>query len=190
MNHAPLSNIVGQAKQRLEDVIIHELFHILCRTDPELRRGLYAIVGFLPCKNISLPQQLAPRKITNPDALKYDFYVEVGFEGEDARVIPILFSSSARYDVERGGRFFNYLVFKLVVIEERGGQWVPRTVDGEPVLLDAAQVSDYMKKIGRNTRYIIHPEEVLADNFRLMVNQATNLATPRIPARMKELLSK
>ncbi|KKK47543.1 hypothetical protein LCGC14_3154140, partial [marine sediment metagenome] len=38
--------------------------------------------------------------------------------------------------------------------------------------------------------YIIHPEEVLADNFRLMVNQTKNAPTPRIPARMKELLSK
>jgi len=38
--------------------------------------------------------------------------------------------------------------------------------------------------------YIIHPEEVLADNFRLMVNQVTNVPTPRIPARMKEVLSR
>ena len=174
----------------LEDTIIHELFHVLSRTNPQLRRDLYAIVGFLPCGEVPLPQELVHHKITNPDALRNDYYVEVGFEGQRVQVIPILFSSSEKYDVQRGGRFFSYLVFRLMAVKERDGKWVPKLVQGKPLLLEASIVPEYMQKVGRNTQYIIHPEEVLADNFRLMVNQTKNAPTPRIPARMKELLSK
>ena len=39
----------------------------------------------------------------------------------------------------------------------------PVLATGEPVLLDPANVPDFHEQIGRNTKYIIHPEEVLAD---------------------------
>ncbi len=182
-------HMVRRGGKLLEDVLIHELFHVLCRTNPELRREFYAIVGFSPCTEVPLPQELLPPKITNPDGFRNDYYVEFGFEGQRVRVIPVLFSSSERYDVQRGGRFFNYLVFRLMAVEERDGKWVPKLVEGKPLLLDASRVPEYMEKVGRNTRYIIHPEEVLADNFRIMVNQTANVPTPIIPARMKELLS-
>ena len=147
-------------------------------------------MGFKPCKEVPFPKELLPRKITNPDAFRRNFCAELDFEGRKIHVVPILFSSSEKYDARRRRPFFAYLVFKLLVVEEHDKQWIPRLVDGKPVLLDASQVPDYMKKVGRNTHYIIHPEEVLADNFRLMVNQTKNIPTPRIPTGMKDVLSK
>ena len=35
----------------------------------------------------------------------------------------------------------------------------------QPVLLDPEDLPDYHRRIGRNTNYIIHPDEILADNF-------------------------
>jgi hypothetical protein len=38
--------------------------------------------------------------------------------------------------------------------------------------------------VGRNTGYILHPDEILAENFLHMINRTTNLATPRIVEEM------
>jgi hypothetical protein len=174
----------------LEDIFIHELFHILSRNNPELRSQLYAILGFVPCTEVSLPPEIAGRKITNPDAFGNDYYVEVSLKGRRTAVIPVLLSSSAKYDVRRGGSFFRYMVLKLLAVEQKDGQWIPQLVDGKPVLADVSEAPEYLEKVGRNTGYVIHPEEVLADNFRLLVKGVAPVPTPAIPAKMKELLSR
>jgi hypothetical protein len=30
-------------------------------------------------------------------------------------------------------------------------------------------VEDFLEQVGRNTRYVIHPEEILAENFALLI---------------------
>lgn len=40
-----------------------------------------------------------------------------------------------------------------------------------------------------NTAYIIHPEETLADNFVLLVNQETNIQSPKIISWMQSILA-
>ena len=183
-------NVVEGGQEIIQDYITHELFHILTSQNPELRRELYAIVGFVPCKEVRLSDELLSRKITNPDAFKNDFRIEISLEGRSVSAIPILLSSSEKYDVKRGGTFFEYIEFKLLVIEEQKGEWVPKREGGKAKLLNPLRTPGYMEKIGGNTEYVIHPEEVLADNFRLMLDQATGLPTPLIPEKMKELLSK
>jgi hypothetical protein len=51
-------------------------------------------------------------------------------------------------------------------------------------------VPDFQEKIGRNTTYIIHPEEILADNFVHLVRQREKLATPRIVEELQKVLEK
>jgi hypothetical protein len=46
-----------------------------------------------------------------------------------------------------------------------------------------------MEQIGRNTEYVIHPEEVLADNFALLVLKKANVPSPEILQKMREVLS-
>ena len=36
---------------------------------------------------------------------------------------------------------------------------------------DEASATDWSRRLGRNTRYTIHPEEVLADNYALLVRR-------------------
>ena len=45
-----------------------------------------------------------------------------------------------------------------------------------------------MQQTGDNTKYIIHPEEIMADNFSYLVMGKTNLKTPRIVEHLKVLL--
>jgi hypothetical protein len=44
--------------------------------------------------------------------------------------------------------------------------------------------------VGRNTQYIIHPEEILADNFALLVLGETSIPSPVILEKMKDALGK
>ncbi len=165
----------------LEKLLLHELFHIHSSHQPaEARDRLYSILGFRACGDIGVPRWLDRRRITNPDAPRIRHRLVVTVDGESTSVVPFLYSSKAKYDKSLGGRFFRYLVFRLMVVEQKGGRWVSKLVDGKPILLAPEKVPDFGKQIGENTRYTIHPEEVLADNFVLLVSGAEKVRTPRI----------
>lgn len=177
-----------QSAERLERLVTHELFHVLSNQNPALRQQLYAIVGFHPCGEIALPESLAKRRITNPDAPTLDYYIDVKHGDEQLSLVPILYANAETYDMARGGGLFSYLTFRLLQIEKQGDAWQPKLVLGEPVLFEAEKLPNFGEQIGANTRYIIHPEEVLADNFVLLVNQEKKLATPRIVNEMDQVL--
>jgi hypothetical protein len=65
---------------------------------------------------------------------------------------------------------------------------VPVLENGQPVLFDPAEIAGFHEQIGRNTRYIIHPEEVLADNFVFLVEGRIDLPTPRVVEEMGKIL--
>jgi hypothetical protein len=102
--------------------------------------------------------------------------------------IPILYADQERYDPKRGGEFFAYLVFKLMVITNANGNWQPLLAQGQPQLLEPQKVEGFFDQIGRNTGYIIHPDEILAENFVLMLNGETNVPSPKIIEGMRSVL--
>jgi hypothetical protein len=176
----------------IRKTICHELFHVLSRANPDLRHKLYAAIGFQKCREVAFPSGLASRKITNPDAPKNDHCIRLKVDGMDQWVVPILFSRTEKYDTERGGEFFHYLEFRLLLVErKKGSSSVKPMYDGEnPKLAGLHQVSGFFEQVGRNTGYIIHPEEILADNFALLVIRQGNLPSPEIIEKMKEILKK
>lgn len=49
------------------------------------------------------------------------------------------------------------------------------------------EASDFYDRMGRNTQYIIDPEEVLADNFSLLLTGMTEgLPSPEVIQKMEE----
>jgi hypothetical protein len=171
----------------LEGLIIHELFHVLSRHNPDLRKRLYRVVGFTPINDIAYPGELRPRKITNPDGVQSGWAINITSQNQGLSAVPILFASASRYDPEKGGEFFDYLIFKLLVVTNHGGSWQPKLMEGKPYLLEPTEAQGFYEQVGRNTDYIIHPDEILAMNFVHMINGETNLATPRIVAEMKKV---
>src|SRR6185295_4919379 len=67
--------------RELEKLLAHEIFHVVSRNKPELKRALYAAIGFEPCGEIVLPPALAARKMTNPDAPVNEHCIEVQVDG-------------------------------------------------------------------------------------------------------------
>jgi len=164
----------------LEKVIAHETFHILSRQNPALREALYNAIGFQKCAEVELPSELRSRKITNPDAPRNDHSIRLRLDGEEVVAVPVLYSKSEKYDVVRGGEFFEYLRFEFLV--RRKGD------AGFTKLVPPAGVSGFFEQVGRNTNYVIHPEEILAENFASLVFGEAKVASPEILQRMRSLL--
>jgi hypothetical protein len=183
------AGILNARPSRLERLVAHELLHVLTRHDAALRDRLYQTIGFRKCNEIEIPEVLRSRKITNPDAPRNDHYVEVTSQGDTVHVVPILLASTERYDVNRGGRLFDYLTFRLLRITKGdGGCWEPMYQGDNPVLLQIGDVSGFYEQVGRNTAYIIHPEEIIAENFALLATRANNVQSPRILEKVTEAL--
>ena len=56
------------------------------------------------------------------------------------------------------------------------------------MLVEPTDVPGYAEQIGANTKYIIHPEEILADNFVFLIDGRIDLPTPRIIEQMGNVL--
>lgn len=182
------ARIASRKEKGLVRLLLHELFHILSRNQPELRDKLYRVIGFFPCGDVRLPPELEKRRLTNPDAIGSRYRMEVQVDDDLFSVVPVLYSSSEKYDEEKGGEFFRYMVFRLMAVKKVAESWVPVLEAGKPKLFDPSDVDDFQRKIGQNTKYIIHPEEVLADNFVLLAMGRKDVRTPRILEEMARLL--
>ena len=180
--------VINMSSERLEKLLIHELFHVLSGHNPELRRELYAVVGFKTCPEIEIPPALRSRKLTNPDAPEMNSYVQLMYQGQMVKMVPILYGNHDRYDAQNGLGLFQIMNFKLMIVESKDGIWRALERDGEPVLVDVKEVPSFYDRVGRNTDYILHPEETLAENFVLLMMQDQEVATPRILDEMRQLL--
>lgn len=175
---------------QLDRLLAHELFHILSRHDGAVRAKLYRIIGFEVCEPIELPPSLAPQRITNPDAPRIDCTISlVGANGKTYVGAPVLYSSTKQYDAKKGGTLFQSLLFRLLVVEQRGGRWEPVIVKGQPVVINPREEQAFLDKIGKNTNYIIHPDEIMADNFVRLVMADQGVQSPEIIEQVRTVLT-
>jgi hypothetical protein len=187
----------AQSLTYLEDVIIHECFHIFSKNNPAPRERLYALVHYkptgapvelpsVPWPDASSPGKMPDFKITNPDTPSLDTYIEMEVQenphdGASVLVrrplLPILMASGPYV----GGIFFDYLQWYFMAIEQGpNGAWRPLMgKDGRPVLYrmspaNQALWQQYLQLIGRNlTGELFHPDEILAQNFVFVATQPT-----------------
>ena len=89
-------------------------------------------------------------------------------EGASFQAIPIITSNSFDYDPARPA-FFSYIEFNLFPIKrlEAGGYEVISQSNGNSPL-QLPEQSEFFRQIRDNTQYIIHPDEILADNFTFL----------------------
>lgn len=175
----------------VQRIISHELFHILSRTNPELKERLYRGIGFEKCPEVQLPAPLRSRRITNPDAPDSEHCIRVRVDGEPTWTIPILFANRERYEAGSGKALFDYLQFKFLLVDRTSDplEVRPRYEGTTPALVGIDGISGFFEQVGRNTKYIIHPEEILADNFVLLILREETIASPDILSRMRRALS-
>ena len=186
----------------LESLLCHELFHVLSRHDKNLRERLYKAIGFQPCGELQWPEELNQRRLTNPDGPTNDHCIKISVDGMQRWAIPILYSRSATYDPAKGGEFFDYLVFQFIVINAPANSddlgytslqtkaTTPSLVDGKVMLVNPKEAVGFLDQVGRNTNYIIHPDEILADNFVIIATAKSEVPSPDVLARIQGVFDK
>ncbi|MFN0215501.1 MAG: hypothetical protein ACKVT2_14690 [Saprospiraceae bacterium] len=153
----------------------HELFHVWSRLNPAKSDQTYQLIGFegIGYENLRLPSELAARALYNPDGV--DFAQKIALaqaDGSTIFAIPIIYSNHLGW-TDTQNTFFAYLEFNLFQVEKQpDGTWaVLIKEDGFSSLLNLQGQSDFFRQIKDNTGYIIHPDEVLADNFAFIMQE-------------------
>ena len=184
----PRTRIPRNAK-RLQRLLTHELFHVISRSSPTFRNQAYSVIDFVPCGAIHLPGELKDLRITNPDCPVINARIQGKWKGQTLDLAPVLFASRA-YDESKGGSLFDHLTFRLMAIEQRDSAWQPKLGARGAILIEHTEVADFQKKVGRNTSYVIHPEETMADNFVHLIHGTPNLPDAWIIEAMRRKFSK
>ncbi len=137
--------------------MVHEIWHVISRLNPDLRNKTYPLIGFeRHGKKLTMPVNLEKRLIINPDASFNDFAIDLN----GTLAIPLLTSKFSKYTKDNPN-FFDYIDFNLYQINK------DNSVGTKGILDERTDV--FFQKIKDNTSYIIHPEEIIAENFQLLV---------------------
>jgi hypothetical protein len=157
-------------------LLAHELFHVSSRTSPPLRDKRYALLAFKPmARAIASPREIEGTRLTNPDAFGRGHYLRVaGNDGAEHAVVPLLTCDIALEKAIATEAWFKslHVVLVHVVLVEVDPEKATAMVDtaGRTRMLDTS-ATDWAQRLGQNTAYILHPEEVLAENFALIVRR-------------------
>ncbi|MEL6896702.1 MAG: DUF4157 domain-containing protein, partial [Planctomycetota bacterium] len=145
-------------------LLAHELFHVISRSNPNLKDKMYGIIGFRHVGLIQMEPTLKDKRLTNPDAPTNEHIIDLKIsEDKTVAVTPVLFANRPISKNARPGSVMPYVGFELMKVEKNAdGKFV--AIRTQPPVTTPSN-PDFFRQIGRNTMYIIDPEEILADNF-------------------------
>lgn len=185
-NHIIFSEkMLTASDEALQNLMAHELFHVLTRNDIDFKRRIYSVIGFTVMdREIEFPEDFRKKMISNPDISKNDSYATFTPDGEEVNFTMVLYTDRDYM----GGNLFSYLRFGFVPLDEELKPVLKmRQVD----VLGMDKIGyHFFQKVGRNTSYIIHPEEILADNFAFALLGKQDLPNQEIVEHIRNILKK
>ena len=164
----PKNSLKGRTTKGQINVMLHEVWHVLSRYYEPLRTSSYNLIGFEKYENeINLKSPLSEQLLINPDGVRSDYIIRLG---KELIAVPIVKSSRKSFDPSNPD-FFNYIQFDLYMIDDKGNV-ITNEYGGSTIPPENNMV--FFQKIKDNTQYIIHPDEIIADNFMLAINAYYN----------------
>jgi hypothetical protein len=154
------------ASGMLTAILAHELFHVLSRDDARLKERLYAAIGFKACASIEIPQPISGLRVSNPDAPRHRHAIAVRYRGQPVEVMPFPSFASDGIDPRQG---FKTQVRVAWLFVDREGDACKARAPAAGEAPEPPDMDGLFEQVGRNTRYLWHPEEILADNFTLLL---------------------
>jgi len=153
--------------------MLHELFHIYSRFNPKKQDKLYELIGF---KRIDHPEYLAfddalkNKMLTNPDGVNIGFAIKLAQKnGPPTLAIPVLFSKKTQFESSNTD-FFSYVDFGLFEVKPPLSRMMKVISDKNGnSTISQELMADFFRQIKDNTNYIIHPDEIMADNFMFAI---------------------
>jgi len=173
-------DILSKPNEELKHIIIHELFHVLTRNNPVFKKEMYQIIGFKLMDTLEYPDNLKAYRITNPDAPQTDSYIKLSVGGAPVECMMVLYSS----EDYKGGTFFKYLNVGFLKLKGDSKKSIEYN-KSKPIVYTFKQVTGFYEQVGKNTKYIIHPEEILADNFACTILNKSELPNQDIVNKIK-----
>jgi hypothetical protein len=149
--------------------LAHELFHVASRFEPSLRDRSYPLAGFAHFAPLAFPHDLEERRITNPDAPHLDCSIRVETPAGERDVVPILQAEDDLPTTLQGSIFPSLSEPHLLEVDLEAAALVTDEAGGAIVL--RASETNYASVAAVNTEYVIHADEVLAENFALLVDR-------------------
>lgn len=150
----PITDLKTADKADLLAIYRHELFHLISRQQPQARASWYAMANY---EAVSADLHWAsPRyhnRLANPDAPKFNYALQ--YEGK--RYLPLLYHPDTLSEAEPKEIFAANLRFAFLALS------------GDTVTTQ--QLPEWHAKAASeaNSAYFIHPEEVLAEHFSLLL---------------------
>lgn len=169
----------------LDGLFFHELFHVLSRNNASRHDEMYALIGFVPC-DVTLPAAVRETTVTNPDAPLLRWAAPMDANGR--YVVPVLFANPPRWDPAQTqfGRYFN---LRFLQASNASGRCAVTIENGQPIDIPGDQAVAAMHAVaGANTNYVLHAEELLADNFSQLMMGRTDIPNPETHARLAAFL--
>ena len=157
-------------------LLAHELFHVLSRSDTLLRDDLYALLGFRVVDGFDYPAELEERRLSNPDAFEYLHTVTVQSGSDSVDVIPVIQSLLPLNEAIQLPNFFDALDIVLLSVDRNTGE-VLRDGNGDLIKYNFGN-TNWVPLMLRNSSFIIHPEEILADNFATLMEWRSDGVLP------------
>ena len=142
-------------------ILLHEWWHILSEYYPELKEALYGVFGFKKHNlQLVIPEKLNESLLTNPDGVSMDFGLPVE---KNNWLMPFIFTDQNGFNSVKND-FMGHLKMEVFRIDANGRLLLP---DQNSNLQKDMQY--FFNAIGDNTQYIIHPDEIVADNVMLAI---------------------
>ena len=139
-------------KDSFDDVIAHEIFHCLTRNHPDFRAAMYAILGFTVVDDdYEFSPVIRDQIIANPDVEHHNSYAAFDINGRMTNCV-VVFTTRKPF-TQKGDSMFDEMQTGLVPI------------DDTTTIYTSSDAANFWDLFGRNTDYVIDPEETLADNF-------------------------
>lgn len=169
-------------------LFFHQIFHIISRNNRVKRASLYNIINFRPCY-FQPTEDIDKYSVKNPEAPFTEFFVPVEIDDRDTYVMTYLHTTHDGFDpsIERG--FDGHITGDLIEVIVSDGICKPVIkANGKASIYKHEEVPDFYDKVGRNTNFDIHPEEIIADNFAFLMMGKKDLIDPDIAEEIQEWL--
>jgi hypothetical protein len=166
-------------------LLAHEFFHYLSANNATLRDSLYELLRSRRLDNFTYPPQLEDRRVSNPTWYADHVSVPVDTRSGPVEVVPLIRPTIPLEEVIQlpiGGppAIGRHIEIVLVAVDPYSGR-VLHDIAGAPIIY-AVDGTDLVERMARNTSYMFHPQEVLADNFALLMEwRATGVQPDVVP---------
>jgi len=161
----PKNMLRQQLDEEFTTAIIKEIFHIYLRQKYWKRVELHKLIGFYEIPELEIPEPLNEKLLINPNGVNYRYVIRNIGDINDSlySAVPLIYMpDNQKY---RNLSFYSNLEFSLYKVR---GEEVLINEDGSSTV-DMKTIQNFYEQISRNAVYIIHPNEILADNFSLLV---------------------